>query len=73
MAGPTSYTIGYSFSGFQNNAALPAPGLDEELLDIQTFVSAVKDIRRRGGGLNNGIKIFDSLTLALQLMLHPRA
>lgn len=75
MADPTPYNPVYSFTGFQVNAPstpLPAPALDNELLDIATSiattVSAIKSVRRTDGALNNGLVTFDSLTLALQLM-----
>jgi hypothetical protein len=78
MADPQPYSVSYSFSGFQvNNPAtpLPAPRLDNELLNLQTsiaaIVAAIKDVRRSDGALPNGKVTFDSLALAVQLMLDP--
>lgn len=78
MADPAIYTVTYSFTGFQVNAPsapLPAPQLDNELLNIATSIasaiSAIEDIRRTDGALQNGLVTFDSLALAVQLMLDP--
>lgn len=78
MADPTIYTPVFSFTGFQNNAPttpLPAPALDNELLDvatsIATIVQSIRDVRRSDGALQNGVVTFDSLALAVQLMLDP--
>lgn len=60
MSDPAPYVVGYSFSGFQSNnpsTPLPANRLDDELariaLAISGLVSAVKDVRRSDGALNN--------------------
>lgn len=78
MADPEGYDVGYSFGDFQSNSpSTPLPGqkLDIELMNIALAVSqlvlAVKDVRREDGQLRNGSVHFDSLDLALQLMLDP--
>lgn len=78
MSDPTSYTPGYSFSGFQANSPttpLPAPKLDAELANISdaidSHVSAIEDVRRSDGALKNNIVTYESLALALQLIFDP--
>lgn len=78
MADPTGYEPQYSFTGFQVNSPsspLPAPPLDNELLNIalavMDIVAAVKDVRRSDGALKNQIVTFDSLALELQLTFDP--
>lgn len=78
MSQPALYTATYSFIGFQNNAPstpLPAPELDNEFANvaasIASIVSAIEDIRRSDGKLNNGVVTFDSFELGLQLLLDP--
>jgi hypothetical protein len=78
MAKSKKYRRDYSFTGFQNNAPstpLPATKLDAELDNvaaaIDTLVAADSSIRREDGQLQNGLVTFESLTLALQLMLDP--
>lgn len=68
MADPTTYTVTYSFSGYQATAPsdpLPASSLDNELANIATaiasLVGAVTDVRREDGALPNGIVTLDSL------------
>lgn len=75
---PNYYEVSYDFTGFQNNSPtspLPAPRLDDELLNIATsiasLVDAVKSVRRSDGQLVNEIVTYDSLSLALKLMLDP--
>jgi microcystin-dependent protein len=75
MSNPTSYVVGYSFSGYQANnptTPLPAPALDTELSNIQTsvksLVSSVTDIRRADGALKNGVVTLDSLSQSIALM-----
>lgn len=78
MADPLPYIVSYSFSGFQANSPttpLPAPQLDNELANaaaaIAALGSAIKDIRRPDGALQNGIVTFDSFELGLQLLVDP--
>lgn len=75
---PVPYTVTYSFSDFQSNnpaAPLPAVQLDGQLGEIAAamvaLVSAIQDIRRADGKLNNGIVTFDSLAQGLQLLVDP--
>lgn len=78
MADPTIYSVTYSFTGYQVNAPgapLPAPQLDNELLNVATSIAsivlALKDVRRTDGALPNNIVTFDSLALGLQLLVDP--
>jgi hypothetical protein len=78
MSDPSPYVVTCSFSGFQANnptTPLPAPPLDNEFANIATFAaamaSALQDIRRADGALNNGIVTFDSFEAGLQLLLDP--
>jgi hypothetical protein len=78
MADPSPYVVSYSFSDFQSNSPstpLPAPKLDNELLNAATafagLVSAMKDIRRADGTIQNGVVTFASLAPGLQLMIDP--
>jgi hypothetical protein len=78
MSDPTPYTVSYSFGDYQaNNPASPLPGpkLDNELANAATaiaqLISAITDIRRSDGALNNGIVTFDSFEQGLQLLLDP--
>lgn len=68
MADPDPYVPSYSFSGWQAvNPTKPLPGgqIDNELANvsqsIETLVSAVQDVRRSDGALQNGIVTADSL------------
>jgi hypothetical protein len=68
MANPTSYSPGYSFSGWQSsNPTLPLPAdkVDSELANIAVAVNsaglAVQDVRRSDGKLVNQIVTADSL------------
>ena len=68
MADPTPYTISYSFSSWQASypsKPLPAQNVDNELANIQTsissIISAVEDVRRSDGALQNGIVGFAAL------------
>jgi hypothetical protein len=78
MADPTPYAVSYSFSDYQANSPstpLPAPKVDSELLNIATtfagLVSAMKDIRRADGTVQNGVVTFASLASGLQLTIDP--
>lgn len=78
MADPDDYAPIYSFSDFQSNspsAPLPAPPLDNELLNISravtSIITALKDIRREDGALTNNIVTYESLALDLQLTFDP--
>src|SRR5258708_5797297 len=78
MSNPTPYVVSYNFSNFQANSPstpLPAPKLDNELARIAAAiaeaVTAITDIRRSDGALNNGVVTFDSLALGLQLTFDP--
>lgn len=69
MADPTKYNVEYSFSGFQAtnpDEPLPAPQVDNELLNIETsideIVEAIKDVRRSDGALQNASVTFDALS-----------
>lgn len=71
MANPTSYSRGYSFTGFQQSTPadpLPADKLDAELDGVATAVgqtqSALSDIRRSDGALVDGIVTADTLDAA---------
>lgn len=62
LGNPTPYTPQTNFAAFQANnptEPLPAVALDTELTDIKTaiasLISAVEDVRRSDGVLNNGI------------------
>jgi hypothetical protein len=72
MANPTPYTPQTSFAAFQANnptGPLPAMALDTELTYIKTsiasLVSALEDVRRSDGALNNGIVTAFSLGAGL--------
>lgn len=78
MANPAPYVVSYSFGNFQANSPttpLPGASVDNELANIATAVAAVisalGDIRRSDGALNNGVVTFDSFEAGLQLMLDP--
>lgn len=69
MADPITYTVSYSFSGFQGtnpDSPLPAVPLDAELQDIAASIgslaSAVGDVRRSDGNLQNGKVTWDALS-----------
>lgn len=69
MADPTTYSPGYSFTGYQGTAPddpLPADQLDAELVSIAAkitaLVAAVKDVRRSDGALKNAIVTLDALS-----------
>ncbi|SEG64804.1 hypothetical protein [Bosea lathyri] len=69
MANPDPYVVGYSFSGFQTTAPqtpLPAPALDTELARIassnQATITALADVRRADGKLQNELVTLDSLS-----------
>lgn len=69
MADPTTYTISYSFSGFQAinpDTPLPASDLDIEFQNVETsigsIISALGDVRRSDGNLQNGIVSWDGLS-----------
>ena len=78
MSDPTPYIVSYSFAGFQaNSPTSPLPGtrVDNEFANvahsIATILSAVSDIRRSDGALQNELVTYDSLSLALKLMFDP--
>jgi hypothetical protein len=73
---PASYTPGYAFSGFQTQnptTPLPAQQLDEELIEISEALggqrSAIMQIRRSDGKLQNGIVTPDSLADSVKSFL----
>jgi hypothetical protein len=64
----TPYTLTYSFSGYQAinpSKPLPAPEVDVQFSNISTsilsIISAVDDVRRSDGAIQNGTVTFDSL------------
>jgi hypothetical protein len=72
MSDPTIYVPSYSFSGWQAtnpSKPLPAPQVDNELANISTCfsqtITALEDIRRSDGQLQNGIVTVDSLAPGL--------
>lgn len=72
MANPVPYDRSYAFSPFQADSPttpLPAPQLDNELVNIETtldsLVGGLMDIRRSDGRLVNGIVTSDSLSAAV--------
>lgn len=74
MANPTPYAISYSFTDWQTTnptTPLPAPRLDVELENIATALgstqSALADLRRSDGALQNGIVGVDALDDALKV------
>lgn len=78
MADPVPYIVSYSFSGYQASnplTPLPAPRVDNEFANIAMFAasitSALRDIRRSDGVLQNGVVTFDSFEEGLQLLLDP--
>jgi hypothetical protein len=78
MADPSPYVVSYSFGGFQASnptTPLPAGALDNELANAAAatvaLVSAIEDIRRSDGALQNNIVTFDSLEVGLQLLTDP--
>lgn len=69
MADPVSYSVGYSFAGFQASSPalpLPASSLDAELAGIETsiasLVTALAEVRRSDGNLQNGTVTYDVLS-----------
>lgn len=69
MADPITYSIAYSFSGFQAispDSPLPASQLDVELQNIETSIdsiaTALGEVRRSDGNLQNGIVSWDGLS-----------
>ncbi len=76
MADPTAYNVSYSFSGWQAinpNLPLPADEVDSELANIETsidsLVTALADVRRSDGTIQNGIVTLDSLDAQVQAAL----
>lgn len=74
MANPVPYTPGYSYSGWQNDnptKPLPADEVDNDFANIQRSVnqtiSALKDIRRSDGRLQNESVGPDQLSPALTI------
>jgi hypothetical protein len=64
----TPYTLTYSFSGYQAinpSKPLPAPEIDVQFsnisLSVTEIISAVNQVRRTDGLLQNGVVTFDSL------------
>ena len=69
MADPTKFTRGYDFSAYQAvtpSKPLPGAELDTDLDNIETsideIVTAIADVRRSDGKLQNGSVISDSLS-----------
>lgn len=76
MSSPTAYTVSYYFTGWQaSNPAkpLPAPKLDVELANVSasiaSLISALADVRRADGGLQNGVVALEALDPQLQALL----
>jgi hypothetical protein len=74
VSDPTIYVPSYSFSGWQAtnpSKPLPAAQVDNELANISTSfsqtITALEDIRRSDGQLQNGIVTVDSLSPGLTL------
>lgn len=74
MANPTPYERGYSFTQYQvdhQQTPIPGPELDAEFEDIElslnATITALADVRRSDGALNNGIVGPDQLSPALSL------
>ncbi|MFZ2160453.1 MAG: hypothetical protein WAV72_30635 [Bradyrhizobium sp.] len=72
MADPTSYSVSYSFGGFQANSPttpLPGASLDDQLAGVSAataeLVASIRDIRRSDGALQNGIVTYDSVSTLL--------
>lgn len=76
MSDPTPYIVGYSFSGYQalNPARpLPASSLDTELAGIAASIgetiTALQDVRRADGNLQNSTVTFDALSADVQALV----
>lgn len=74
MADPTGFNQSYDFSDFQDDnpsTPLPAEQVDIQLADIETSItslrSAIMDIRRSDGALQNGIVTVDSLAASFSV------
>lgn len=73
MANPSGYTPSYSFANYQSNTPnkpLPGQRVDIELFNISNaiggLVTAVEDVRRSDGAIQNGAVTWDSLSVTLQ-------
>lgn len=73
MSDPTEYSVSYSFAGFQAIAPgtpLPADRLDIELANLETsvgsLITALAEIRRSDGNLQNGKVSWDGLNADVQ-------
>ena len=73
---PTPYTRSFDFAAYQaNNPTLPAPGaqisgeLDALATSFASVVTALTDIRRSDGSVNNHSVAYDSLNANLQGLL----
>ena len=78
MAAPTPYNVSFSFSDYQAttpNLPLPGQRLDDELANIETALdgtqTALADIRRSDGKLNNGIVTVDALAPGMTTGILP--
>lgn len=76
MAAPTPYTPTYSFAGFQAlnpGQPLPAAPLDVQLANIEaavaSLISALADVRRADGRIENGSVTFDALDADVAALL----
>lgn len=76
MADPVSYSVSYSFSGFQaSNPAtpLPAVSLDAEFAALEASVTsiatALAEVRRSDGNLQNGTVTYDVLSADVQELI----
>lgn len=76
MSDPTPYIVSYSFSGYQAlnpNRPLPAGPVDVEFANIAVTlgetISALAEVRRSDGNLQNGVVTWDGLSADLQALI----